>query len=216
MHNIMEEIRNRDSSLLKKLEGKHTVETVAEILGVRRQSALNILTRLKKKQFVRTTGGRQQKRIYTIATKRFEKENGMFAVINRYARTKVVPSFRHIIYGQYSPENALIDAILLKDIRTLSASLYLFNHIKNWEKLHSLAKKYNLESMVGALYDFSRKTIKTRRMTEKMYKALSRKKTKEKVFIIPGLKTDNVVIKKIEDNWNVFIPLSKREQEELQ
>lgn len=201
--------------LLKKLEGKQTIDTIAEALHMRKTSALNIIAKLKKKRYLKTSGGGRQKRIYTIATKTFDEENGMFAVINKYAKTKIIAPYRHVVYGKYGPEDAIIDAILLKDIRTLQAALWLFNHLKDWKQLSERAKIMHCETIVGALYDFSRKTIKTRKMPEHIYGSLLRRRTAQKLFIIRNLQTDDAEIKEIEKRWNVSIPFSEKEREEM-
>ena len=58
------------------IEGKYTVETFAKKQGLGRQSAINLLSKLKKQGFIYTTGGGNQKRIYTIS-KTPKKESNM-------------------------------------------------------------------------------------------------------------------------------------------
>ena len=55
---------------LRKLEGLHTIETAAETLKISRQSALNLLSKLKKQNYITTSGGGKKKRIYKITMKR--------------------------------------------------------------------------------------------------------------------------------------------------
>lgn len=194
--------------ILKKLEGKQTIEMIAEKLGVSRQSAVNVVSKLRKLGFVQTSGGGRQKRIYTVSTKRFtKKEPGMFDLINKYSKLKIRPIYIHEAHGNYYPENALVDAIKTKDLRLILSSLYLFNHIANWHRLHKLAKGY--ENMVGALYDLTRKYIKARKMPNNIRKLL---KKKERKSIIEPRKHD---FKEIENDWNVSLPFSKEDMEEL-
>lgn len=197
---------------LKLLQGLHTIETIADKLKIQRTSALNLVSRMKKQGYLTTSGGGKRKRLYTISTKKQVQGKGMFDLINKYAKTGVYPSFKHIAYGKYAVENALIDAIKTKDFRVIKASLYLFNQIKNWKKLHRLAKTKDIEQEVGALYDSARLFIKTRKMPENIRKSLhgARQKT-----IIPHLKTTDPQLKAISQEWKVIIPFNKRDLEEL-
>lgn len=205
-----------DFDLLKKLEGKHTVDTIMQATGLTKASALNYITQLKKQGYLKTSGGGRQKRIYTISTKQFTRGAGMFTILNKYAKNPVVPAFQHIVHGNYGPEHAFVDALLLKDFRILQQSLYILDHIKKWKLLHALAKKHNMEPIVGALYDFARITIKTRRMPDTMRNSLVKKRPKIRIEIISGLRTNDSVIKKISDYWNVELPFSAKDKEDMQ
>lgn len=205
----------KETALLKQLEGKQTIDTIVQMIGLKKASALNLISRLKKEGYVKTEGGGKQKRIYTISSKKVIEENGIFTVINRYSKIKVIPSFVHVVHGKYRPEDALIDAILLKDFRTLQAALYLFNHITDWSRLHFLSKKRGIEAIVGALYDSARQIIKTRRMPFKMRNSLFKKRPPKKEEIIKGLHTDDFQLKKVEDIWNIIIPFSKKDRVEM-
>ena len=57
-------------TLLKKLEGLQTIDTIAEILNIKKTSALNLVSKLKKEKHLTKTGGGKQKRIYKITTKK--------------------------------------------------------------------------------------------------------------------------------------------------
>lgn len=207
----------KDSELLvlRKIEGKQTIETVMKQISLSRASALNLLSRLRKKGYVRTEGGGKQKRIYTISTKKIQEGSGLFTLLNKYAKMKVVPSFVHVVHGLYTEENAFIDAIETKDFRILQAAVYLFGHIKDWTKLHKLAKKKHVETIVGALYDFARTVVRTRRMPEHMRQALLRMRSEKKIKILPHTQTDSSQIKAIEHLWNVTLPFSKQDHEEM-
>lgn len=201
--------------VLRKIEGKQTIETVMKQTSLSKESALNLLSLLRKKGYVRTEGGGKQKRIYTISTKKVQEGTGLFTLLNKYAKLKIVPSFVHIVHGRYTEENALIDAIEVHNFRTLQAAIYLFGHIKDWTKLHKLAKKKHVEPIVGALYDFARTVVRTRRMPEHTRQALLRMRTKKKLKILPHTQTDSSQIKVIEHLWNVKLPFSKQDQEEM-
>ena len=194
---------------LKLLRGKHTIDSVAEEMGITKDSAANLISKLKKEGYVKTDGGGRQKRIYTISTRKEVEGKGMFDIINKYSKIKIIPAFKHVAYGKYTVENAIVDAIKTKDFRTIQASLYLFNHVKNWKRLHELAKKNDLEQEVGALYDLARIHIKTRKMPENIRKSM--KKIDKKKTLIRGLRTDDKNIKKINKEWNVELPFSKKD-----
>jgi len=202
--------------LLKKLEGKHTVNSLMAVTHLTKASALNFIAHLKKLRYLKTSGGGRQKRIYTISPKQFTEGTGMFTIINAYAKNPVVPAFQHIVHGNYGSENAFIDALLLKDFRILQQSLYILNHIKKWKLLHALAKKHNIEPIVGALYDFARIAIKTRRMPDTMRNSLIKKRPKKRIEIIPALRTNDKEIKSISDYWNVELPFSINDKEDMQ
>ena len=99
-------------------EGKYTVETFAQKNNLTRQSAINKLSKLKKAGLVSVSGGGKQKRIYTLHTKPQKEQNGFYKIVNKYSPDKLNPSFEHYVYGKYTVENAIIDGLLIKDIRT--------------------------------------------------------------------------------------------------
>ena len=109
---------DQEATLLRRIEGKHTIETFMKQTALTKESALNLLSLLRKKGYVRTEGGGKQKRLYTISPKRIQEGMGLFTLLNKYAKIKVVPSFVHIAHGKYTEENALIDAIETKDLHT--------------------------------------------------------------------------------------------------
>lgn len=197
-------------NMLEKLEGRQTVESVMDITGIERESAINLLSRLKKEGYVKSSGGGRQKRIYTISLrKNAEEANGLFMIINKHSKIKVVPKFKHVVHGRYSTEEALIDAIEINDFRVLLASLTLFNQIKNWKILYRLAKEKEYRKITGALYDFARKNIKTKKMPEKMYKLLLASKDK-KTIEIPSKKFH---CPEIYEKWKIRIPFSEADME---
>jgi len=153
------------------MEGKYTVETFAKKNNLTRQSAINKLSKLKKQGLVKVSGGKNQKRIYTISKTPKKETNGFFTIINKYSPEKINPSFEHIVYGKYSPERAIIDGIQMKkDVRIRNATLHLFRHIKNWKLLFDLAKKKNITSEVYKLYEEARKKTKCKTMPKRYKK----------------------------------------------
>ena len=153
------------NELLQKLEGLHTIETLAETLNIKRQSALNLISKLKKEGYVTTNGGRHQKRFYKITTKKQRnRDYGMFDIINKYSPMKLAPWYDHQVHGIYTEEDALIDAIQTQSFRVILASMRLFNHVHDWTKLYKLAKEKNCWQKVGALYDISKIYFRVKKM----------------------------------------------------
>lgn len=152
------------------VEGKYTIERFAKERNITRQSAINLLSRLKKNGFVRVDGGGKQKRIYTISKLPKKKTNGFYDIVNKYSPEKLQPRFEHYVNGNYKIEHAIIDGININDSRTREATMYLFNHVKNWKLLFDLAKKNKLEKEVLKLYMKARQTIKCRRIPKRYLK----------------------------------------------
>ena len=191
--------------LLWKLEGLHTVETVAETLGIRRQTALNLLSKLKKVRHVTVKGGGRKKRLYTITLRRqLPRMPGMFDIINKYSpHLKINPWYDHQVHGPYGPEEALVDALQTESFRLILASMCLFNHITNWQKLYRLAQQKGCWQKVGALYDVARMFMKVRKMPEK-YRIGNFMKSI--VSLIRDYKTKEQKFYQVEHRWKVAIP----------
>jgi len=151
-------------------EGKYTVETFAKERQIQRQSAINLLSKLKKNGLVTVSGGGKQKRIYTITNKPQEKTNGFYDLVNKYSPEKLIPRFKHKIIGRYTVEHAIIDGIQLGDVRTLEATKYLFKEVKNWKRLFDLAKEKKVVKEVYELYKKAKKTVKCRTMPKRYIK----------------------------------------------
>lgn len=141
---------------------KYSIETYMNKFNLSRQSAINKLSKLKKKGLVSVSGGGMQKRIYSISDKPLIKQNGFYNIVNKYSPEKLTPMFNHVVKGNYSIEHAIIDGIKIGDIRTLEASQHLFRHVKNWKRLFDLAKKNQIVNKVYDLYEQARKNTKTK------------------------------------------------------
>ncbi len=174
-----------EESTLNKISGRQTIEFIAKKLSINLQSAINLVSRLRKKGYVLTQGGGKQPRIYTIATKIIKKKGiGVFDIINKYSKIKVYPLFEHKVIGKYHIEDAIIDAIKINDNRVLVAMLPLFNHVKKWTYIHEKAKKYKVSNKLCMLYEAARLVVKVRKMPKNMKNSLlSGKKDKKCVNI---------------------------------
>ena len=194
--------------LLRKLEGLQTIETAAKTLGMRKQSALNLLSRLKKEGYVTTTGGGRQKRLYKITMrKQLPRAPGMFDILNKYnPNFKLNPWFDHQVHGKYTVEDALLDAIETKSFRAILASLRLFDQITDWKVLYHGGKERKLWNQVGALYEVARITSRTKKMPMKYYhpSVLGRR-----ISLIPPWETKEDRFKGIENRWGVAIPFKE-------
>lgn len=146
------------------LQGKFTIETFAREEKLTRASALNKLSKLKKQGLVRVEGGGRQKRIYTITITPQVKSNGFYDLVNRHSPEKLIPRFIHVVHGNYTIEQAIIDGIKLGDVRTLQATKHLFNQVNNWKRLFDLAKKAQVETKVRELYSKARQEMRIRKM----------------------------------------------------
>jgi hypothetical protein len=192
--------------LLLKLEGLHTVETAAKALGIKKSSALNLLSKLKKEGCVTVSGGGKKKRLYKItARKQLPREPGMFDIINKYSPMKLNPWYDHQVHGIYGPEEALIDAIQTRSFRVILASLRLFNHIKDWAKLYKLAKEKGCWQKVGALYELARMHFKIKRMP----KRYDKKAAGRRYYLIGDYPTKETKYINISRKWNVELPFKE-------
>lgn len=153
---------------LYKLEGLQTIETIMQKLGITKQSALNLVSKLKKEQHL-TTKSQGRHRLYKITMrKQLPRKQGMFDIINKHSpHMKLNEWYDHQVHGKYTEEDALIDAIQTKSFRAILASLHLFSHIKDWKRLYKLAKENDCWQQVGALYDLAKLHFKVRKMPEK-------------------------------------------------
>lgn len=156
----------------KKLEGWYTADLLSEELGIKRSSTLNLVSKLKKENRLKKIGGRNQKRIYKITILPTKKTNGFYDIVNKYAKEKLVPSFNHYTYGNYTSEDAIIEGIKTKDTRVKESVMYLFNHVNNWKKLFGIGKKENIIPEIIDLYNKARKTFKCKKIPKRYLKWL--------------------------------------------
>ena len=198
-----------NDDVLRELEGLHTMETAVEQLGISRQSALNLLGKLKKEGYVTVSGGGRRKRLYKVTVrKQRPRDQGMFDVINKYSPMKLAPWHDHQVHGTYGPEEALVDALQTNSFRVILASMRLFSHIRNWSKLYKLACEKNCWQKVGALYDVAKTSFKVRRMPSRYPHSSSepwQKLTQLKKMNFP----------RIAEKWHTYIPFNPMDIEEV-
>ncbi|MBU1204037.1 MAG: hypothetical protein KKG60_03145 [Nanoarchaeota archaeon] len=198
--------------LLKKLKGIQTIPSVMTNLNINRQKAVYCIYRLRKQGYVKTKRQSTKKRIYYVS---FENKLGGSTyeeLINKNSPIKISVSGTHQVYGRTpTPEEALIYALKTKNFRTILASLGLFRKIKDWKLLYHLAKQNNLRKEIGALYELSRKRIRTRRTTKTFLNQSSPEKTEKYKYILPNMKSKD--FNEIQKKWRVYIPFNKKDLE---
>ncbi|MEK6858174.1 MAG: hypothetical protein AABX39_06310 [Nanoarchaeota archaeon] len=195
--------------LIRKLEGLHTIETVMQELSVKRQTALNTLSMLKRQQYCTVSGGGKQPRTYKITmTKQLPRSQGMFDILNKYnPKFKLSPWYDHQVHGSYGVEDAIVDAIQTRSFRAILATLRLFNQIKNWKKLYHLAKEKKCWNKVGALYEAAKKFLRVR--TPSKFPPPS----KNSWETFTQLKKKNFF--EVSQKWRVFIPFNEKDVQEV-
>jgi DNA-binding IscR family transcriptional regulator len=194
---------------LRKLEGMHTLETAMEALGMKRQSVLNLLCKLRKEGYV--SSGRGKRKLYRITRlKQRPRSLGMFDVLNKYnPNFQLRHWFDHQVHGEYTVEDAIVDAIQTKSFRAILATLRLFSHVKDWKKLHRLAKEKGCWQQVGALYDVGRLHFRVRRMP-KRYGGSTSNEWKKLTQL-----HDHHNFPEIQEKWHVYIPFNENDVAEV-
>lgn len=190
----------------KELEGLYIVEDVMKKLGVKRQTALNIISRYKKEGYVSVLGGRGNKRIYKITkNKQLNLGIGLFDILNKYSKIKILAPYEHKHIGKkYKIEEAVIDALKIKSPRIMIALISVFPHVKDWPLLYNLAKKNNFINYIGAMCET------TRLIKKKMPKIGG--KTYNAILKNCRLKKERIkTIKDIEKRWNVGFGFNERD-----
>ncbi len=201
------------NNLIEKLEGLRNIESVMSILKVKKSTAIKLISLLRKEGYIKTKQTSKKKRVYYISMQNKIGGKSYYDIINNYSPIKLSESEIYKIYGREpSLEETLIYAIKTKKLRVISASLSLFKHINNWTLLYDLAKKNQAKRKVGALYDLSRKFVKTRSMSKKFRSSSLPAKEDKYVYIIDGLESKD--FKEIEKTWRIYLPFNLSDLEE--
>ncbi|MBI2542277.1 Rrf2 family transcriptional regulator [Candidatus Woesearchaeota archaeon] len=199
--------------LTKKLEGLHTVDSIAKSLDVNRRTAVNYVHMLRKNGLVETIYGKRKIRMYRISP--FKKIKfgypGLYEFLNQNSKIKVYAPYGERIYDHNpSPEEMIVRAVKTGDLRTVLASLALFNKIKKWPRLGKIAKSEFAGRKVGALYDAARTIIRVKRMDKKTRKSLLNSRIHGK-FIVKNARTKD--LNSIEKEWKIYLPFNKADLE---
>ncbi len=199
----------------KRAEGLHTAESLAKALGIRRNTAILYLHRMRKKGFVKTLRGKRGKRLYDIAPLQLRPvgNEGFIEILNRNTSMQIMEAYVHRIYGkQLSLEEVIIWCMSSGDYRLVLASLELFRKAENWELLYSLARKASIERHVGALYMLIRRYWRMKHPNESVLRKLMKAKGNRK-YLIPQMRSRD--FKDLEKEWNVFIPFNKADMDRI-
>jgi hypothetical protein len=203
----------KTEELFEKIRGVQTLKSVTKILGVKKKRAIYLISRLRKKGYVKTSQEKDNSRVYYIS-KKIERHSFSFIdILNENSPQKLNYYDDYIVHNiKPSLEEVLIYSLKSKDLRKLISCLGLFKKMSNWPLLYKLAKKENLQRQVGALYDVARTLMKTRKMT-KRFKNLSLPKKQDKFqYIKENFKSKS--FQNIEKKWKVYIPLNIFDLEE--
>ncbi len=199
--------------LVNKLEGIQNIESVMSILKIKKSTAIKLISLLRKAGYVKTKQTSKKKRVYYISMQNKIGGKSYYDIINNYSPIKLSEAEIYKIYGREpSLEETLIYAIKTRKLRVISAAISLFKHINNWVLLYDLARKNQAERKVGALYDLSRKFIKTRRMSKKFRNSSLPSKEDKYIYIIEDLESKD--FKEIEKTWKVYLPFNLSDLEE--
>lgn len=197
--------------VLRKLEGLHTAETARRALGMTRQSAINLLSKLKKEGYVTVSGGGRQPRLYRVTMrKQRPRSPGMFDIINKHSPMKLSPWYDHQVHGRYGPEEALVDALQTQSFRAILASMRLFNHITDWPRLYRLASEKCVWVKLRALYDVARIFIRVKRMPA-LYAHKQVRVKKWDAFT----QLRKLNFPQIAEKWHVYIPFNPKDLEAI-
>src|SRR3989344_1125857 len=176
-----------DIKLLRRIEGLHTIETLQKELNLTKQSTINLISKLRKEEYITLfAGGGKKKRIYRItARKQRKRQEGMFDIINKYSpNMKIREWYDHQVHGVYGPEEALIDALQTESFRVILASMRLFGHINNWPKLYKLANEKDCWQKVGALHDVARMFLSVQKMPLMYTNKRTNKRSLKKKYLL--------------------------------
>lgn len=199
--------------LAKNLEGVKTISAIAKILKINERTAINYIYELRKRGFVKTEYGKRKIRMYRISpvNKKVIGYPGLHEMINKYSRIKLIPAVEERVHThRMGVEETIVRGIKTGRIRVILSILELFNHVTNWSLLSKLGKQEQIGRKIGALYDVARSSIKVRRMDNRIRKSFLKSKVKSK-YIVKKMKSKD--FNDIEKEWNVFIPISKKDLE---
>ncbi|MBI2545928.1 hypothetical protein HYV81_02000 [Candidatus Woesearchaeota archaeon] len=194
--------------LLRKLEGVQTLKSARTILKIDKDKTIYYLYRLRKEGYVKTRKLSDNTRVYNISFENKLKGTSYYDIINKHSKVKISTPFTYKIYGKEpTMEETLVFAIKTGSLRTILASLALFQKITNWSQLYHLAKINRIERQVGALYDLAKKYMRVSRMPKRFRNNALPKKGYGFEYAIPGLSSKD--FKRVEETWRVYLPFNK-------
>ncbi len=195
-------------NVVRKLEGLQTVDTISKKLGIKRRTAIQYVSHLRKKGLAETVRGGRKIRVYRIARVPQIKigNPGYYETLNENSPIKIWEPYEHRVIGrEISVEETIAWASSTNVNRVHLAVLALFNKVKDWSRLYKWALHFNSRRKVGALYDVARKIVRVKKMDGRIRKKLLMAKS-EKRYMYPYVKSKS--FKDIEKRWRVFIDLN--------
>ncbi len=197
----------KTEALLKKLEGVQTVQSVMLLLKVSRKKAIQLVYQLRKKGYVKTGRRSDGTRVYSISFENRMKGTSYYDIINKHSPFKVAASEVYTVHGRRpSLEEALVFAVKTRSLRTIIASLALFQKIEEWSRLYRFAKQARILRHIGALYDVSRRIMRTRKMTKRFRNNSLPKKNDKFEYLVDKLKSND--FPDIEKKWKIYVPFN--------
>lgn len=199
--------------IAKELEGLQTVDSVSKELDIKKNTAINYLSELRKRNYIhKQSRGKNKKRLYEIrpTKKRTRGKEGLYEVINKNSPIKVSKPYESKIHGRsLSIEEAIVRVIKKREFRLILASLALFRRVEDWFRLYNLSKEELVGRKVGSLYDVSREVVsKVKRMDGRVRNLLKKTEVDSK-YIVPNVKSDD--FKSIEEEWDVWVPFNEED-----
>lgn len=199
--------------MAKRLEGIHTIESVMAILNVKRSTAIKDIFLLRKEGYVKTSYAKNKLRVYHIYRQNRIKGKSYYDIINENSPVKIAEPENYKIYGREpSLEETLVFAVKTRKLRVILACLALFKYIHDWKTLLHLARENNIGREIGALYDLSRRFMKTRKMSIRFRKNTLPSKDDKHIYIIPLLKSND--FKDIQKLWRIYLPFNSADLED--
>lgn len=201
------------SKRFKNMKGLYTIENIQKELGVKRHTAIQYMSFLRKRNLVDTVYGKGKKRVYRIkpVPEVVVGNPGYYEILNKNSPIKLWEPYEYRAFGRkISIEETIAWAVSRKENRIHLAALALFSKVKNWPRLYKWAKEYDVRRKIGALYDVARTTLKVRKIDLRIRKKLLSSKGEGK-YMIPMMKSKD--FREIENEWGVFISLNKADLE---
>ncbi len=201
----------KQAELLQKLKGVHTVKTAMDVLGRDRQATIAAIHRLRTAGYVRTERARGGMRVYRIRTTKWY--GASYARILSHNSPFALGEWDdYVVHGrQPCPEEIAAFAAASGNIRTITASVFLYRRIRDWKLLYRLAKERGIVRPVGALYDISRTVTRVPRMDGRIRNRMLPRPGVRYQDLVPGFRSRS--FQAIEERWMVHLPLNRADLE---
>lgn len=157
--------------MYKDIEGLYTIEKLQKERDITRQSAINIIHKLRAEGRVELKKG-SKKRIYKIYKEPIEDENGLYDILDK-TPIKLHRHIKHIVYGKpMNVEQAIVDSLDFKEARYQLAAAFLMNKIIDWTYLINKLREKSLLSDFKYIYNKAKMVIRVRKIPRRYEKIL--------------------------------------------